>query len=286
VNEARERSYYEIALTNAQVLVAFGILLACVAGAFLSGMWVARESLRDRLEAAESAPAAAEPAQGEASPDTFEFFGGDDTPAGATDDRETPSRRAEGAAGADESQPSDAATAGAGSIAARGAGAGETGAGASGETRPRTGDAERTASESTAVEAARERAEPSERRPAAEAPSVAARAAPPEESRASSSREAASSQPAATAPAAVSEADPAPGSVVIQVFSSSDEGQANGLVSRLRGDGFRAFLSPVEVNGRTLYRVRVGPYDSRPAAESDAAELRRRHRLETWFPRS
>jgi DedD protein len=73
---------------------------------------------------------------------------------------------------------------------------------------------------------------------------------------------------------------------VIQVFSSGDQTQANNLVERLRTDGYRAFLSPVEADGRTLFRVRVGPYESRAAAETDANELKRRHRLDTWFPRS
>lgn len=73
---------------------------------------------------------------------------------------------------------------------------------------------------------------------------------------------------------------------MIQVFSSSDETQANALIARLRADGYRAFLSPVEVDGRTMFRVRVGPYESRSVADVDAAELKRRHRVDTWFPRS
>ena len=38
-----EQSYYEIALTNRQALVAFGVLLAVVIVAFGAGFWVARE---------------------------------------------------------------------------------------------------------------------------------------------------------------------------------------------------------------------------------------------------
>src|SRR3954454_14303343 len=39
-----EPSYYEIALTNRQVVVAFVILLTCILAAFFSGVWIGRES--------------------------------------------------------------------------------------------------------------------------------------------------------------------------------------------------------------------------------------------------
>ncbi|KAB2959613.1 MAG: hypothetical protein F9K18_11505, partial [Thermoanaerobaculia bacterium] len=40
--EPREPSYYEVALTHRQVLVAFVVLLTCLLAAFLSGVWVGR----------------------------------------------------------------------------------------------------------------------------------------------------------------------------------------------------------------------------------------------------
>ncbi len=43
MSESNEPSYYEIALTNRQVLVAFVLVLASVLGAFLCGVWVGRE---------------------------------------------------------------------------------------------------------------------------------------------------------------------------------------------------------------------------------------------------
>ena len=42
MSETNEPSYYEIALTNRQVLVSFVVLLTCVLAAFLSGVWVGR----------------------------------------------------------------------------------------------------------------------------------------------------------------------------------------------------------------------------------------------------
>jgi cell division septation protein DedD len=44
VSNSHEPSYYEIALTNRQVVVAFVILLTCLVAAFLSGVWIGRES--------------------------------------------------------------------------------------------------------------------------------------------------------------------------------------------------------------------------------------------------
>src|ERR1700730_4361750 len=44
VSVSHEPSYYEIALTNRQVVVAFVILLTCVVAAFFSGVWIGRES--------------------------------------------------------------------------------------------------------------------------------------------------------------------------------------------------------------------------------------------------
>ena len=43
MSDSGESSYYEIALTNRQVLTVFVILLVCVVAAFLSGVWIGRQ---------------------------------------------------------------------------------------------------------------------------------------------------------------------------------------------------------------------------------------------------
>jgi hypothetical protein len=59
VTEPREPSYYEIALTNRQVVVAFVILLVCLLSAFFSGVWIGRESTaRAQEQIASSTPPA------------------------------------------------------------------------------------------------------------------------------------------------------------------------------------------------------------------------------------
>jgi len=75
----------------------------------------------------------------------------------------------------------------------------------------------------------------------------------------------------------------ATGDVVIQVLVSSEEDKARQILDRLERSGFRAFLSPVTDGGRTLYRVRVGPFEQRAQAEEVAERLRESLNLETWI---
>jgi len=73
------------------------------------------------------------------------------------------------------------------------------------------------------------------------------------------------------------------GDLVVQVFSSNDATQARRVLGRLAQGGHPAFLSPVEVSGRTMYRVRIGPYAERATAEKVAESVRRTFKLDTWI---
>jgi cell division septation protein DedD len=123
-------------------------------------------------------------------------------------------------------------------------------------------------------------------RPATPPPPAAASAPAPETARDRESPDAA--EPARPGRRA-RDRDPTPsgslatGDVVIQVFSSSEEAKAREVLGRLEKNGFRAFLSPVADAGRTLYRVRVGPFEHRSEAEEVAERLRRALNLETWI---
>jgi cell division septation protein DedD len=44
VSDSHDQSYYEIALTNRQVMSIFVVLLVCVLGAFLGGVWLGRDA--------------------------------------------------------------------------------------------------------------------------------------------------------------------------------------------------------------------------------------------------
>ncbi len=71
--------------------------------------------------------------------------------------------------------------------------------------------------------------------------------------------------------------------LVVQVFSSTDLEQARGVEQKLLADEHPAFLSPQALDGEVMQRVRVGPYDSREAAEAAADQLAREYGLETWI---
>jgi len=72
-SESREPSYYEVALTNRQVLVAFVALLTCLVAAFFSGVWIGRG---DPSERTASTPAARATPSPEPQLDQLSFFSG------------------------------------------------------------------------------------------------------------------------------------------------------------------------------------------------------------------
>lgn len=226
MSDSYERSYYEIALTNSQVLSALAVLLLCLLGAFVGGMWVARGStpVASAEATADSAIEADVPEAGE-----FEFFGDSAEPSSEA------SRRSE---------------------------------------RPR-----QTVTPVQVAEAEPQtRSEPAQalRAPAPSQPAPERRATPP------------SPQPeAATDEDAEAGDDQQLASLyVIQVLSSNDQGQAAKTMARLQESGYRAFISPTEVEGRRMYRVRVGPYADRAQAASAEEKIKRQFRLDTWITSS
>lgn len=218
MNESYEPSYYEIALTGRQVLVAFVILLVCLVASFFSGVWVGRGGDGERGD---------EPARAEAVPADEEREGRPEEELSFFEGAPPPAER-----------PRDLGE------AAR-------------EPRP----------ESTLRE---DLGDGDDREPAG---------GPGGEDRAGA--------PPAPDPETRPEANPAgslaTGDVVIQVLVSSEEDKARDILDRLRENGFRAFLSPVADGGRTLYRVRVGPFEEKAEAERVAERLRRTFDLETWI---
>ncbi|HVR98000.1 MAG TPA: SPOR domain-containing protein [Thermoanaerobaculia bacterium] len=253
MTSSHEPSYYEIALTNRQVVVAFVILLVCLVSAFFSGMWIGRESSTRAAEQIASNPAPAQEKQEGQSLEEFEFFEkpqakGQDTPA---EPETQQSEQAEDTTLLEDFGGDDDA-------AADDAGAADDEPVQKAAPRP-------TPQPRPAAPAADERAENTKKdesvvrsRPLPEAtPSKTAQAAPP-----SGSGRA--------------------GDVVIQVFSSPEQDQAERIQARLARGGHKAFLSPVEVAGRTMYRVRIGPFNSRDEAQRVAEQVRKGYKLDTW----
>jgi DedD protein len=81
--------------------------------------------------------------------------------------------------------------------------------------------------------------------------------------------------PAATAVAATrpAAAPAANGDWVVQLGSFSGEENARRLAQRAGTFGYKAGISSYRSGGRTMYRVRVGPYESRGQADATASAL-------------
>jgi len=237
LSQSHEPSYYEIALTNRQVLVVFVVLLVCVVAAFFSGVWVGRQGEGVRI--AEVVEANDNPE--DSSPDSgaieeLHFFSGDKskvTPS-LVEVAESPKSETTLAEDVGVVEPVE-------------------------EEKPVQPPAEQSTGDTSANSATDKKSvEPVQT---------------------------AASEPPTDKSPKVADSAALEGEHVIQVFSSADEGQARKLISQLSGGGFPAFLSPVEVGGQTMYRVRIGPYADLTEAESVAARVRRSFKLDTWVTR-
>jgi DedD protein len=248
VSDSHEPSYYEIALTNRQVVVAFVILLVCLISAFFSGVWVGRESgYRSAEQMVRAAPPTEEEEKEGQNLEEFEFFGSEQKAAATTA----------------EAEP---------------------------EPEPEPEPEDSTLTEELGVEDLEPQV--AQREPAPAPPAEPAMTPRQQRIEARRQREreaaaAAAATPPATRPVRAETPPPveparAAGQVVIQVFSSPEKDQAERIRTRLTGGGHRAFLSPVEVAGRTMYRVRIGPFDSRGDAQKVAEQVRKGYKLDTW----
>jgi DedD protein len=328
VGSSHEPSYYEIALTNRQVVVAFVILLTCVVAAFFSGVWIGRESaaraqerlaLLGRGHVLDGANPDADKGKQEGQAlQEFKFFADSrqrpaaakDHPAakgdaGSRSGRERPAvamddSAAKGDAGsrserstlADDlhraggsvtpAAPAGNAAASTAPRAASGAAAASaSSAAAKRNRRDSAGSSTTQASQAPAATPASDAA--GEGEPLPGSPQPAARAARSPRAKASSGNGAASAGGDKSSISWSAAADAAAGEVVIQVFSTADKEQADKVRDGLVQAGFTAFLSPIAKGGQTMYRVRIGPFPSRTAAEPVADKVRKEHKLDTWI---
>ncbi|MES1191918.1 MAG: SPOR domain-containing protein [Steroidobacter sp.] len=91
----------------------------------------------------------------------------------------------------------------------------------------------------------------------------------------SSTRSAASTQPHGAVHEPAPAASPVMGSGwSVQLGSFAAESTAREVASGAKSHGFSAYLVPVRVGGKTLYRVRIGPFADRGAAASALSKLR------------
>jgi DedD protein len=285
VAETHEPSYYEIALTNRQVIVAFVLLLTCILGAFFSGVWIGREATaraaQDQI--VRNTPPSQGPQDGK-SLDELEFFDAKNKNKKGTDHKTAGDKLADKPADTTEIQAASSSTA---STFSTSQASPAPPASAPGSTTLADDLARRT----PAVKKTRTPAPAAPVEEAAEpAPAPAARAAsavpipapaPPARKGKNRDRTAAAAAPARAGRAADS-ASTTKGAYVIQVFSSADKTQADHIRAKLTGGGQKAYLSPIERGGRTMYRVRIGPFKSRGDAQTVADKVRKGYKMDTW----
>jgi septal ring-binding cell division protein DamX len=274
VAEPHEPSYYEIALTNRQVVVAFVVLLTCLLGAFFSGVWIGREgSVRAAQEQIVRNTPPPESKEGK-NLEELEFFDKTKKAADATKSDPQEARPSLGTTLLEDIGVKKKPTAPPPAAARE-----EPVPPAQAQTAAATPAA-------PAPDPAQERRERRKARAAAAAAAAAAQQAPPEAPPPAASAPPAPPKPVKTAKAGKtakgSTATVPKGSYVIQVFSSADQAQAERIRAKLVAGGQKAFLSPIDRGGRTMYRVRVGPFKSRDEAQKVSEKVRKGYKLDTW----
>jgi DedD protein len=65
------------------------------------------------------------------------------------------------------------------------------------------------------------------------------------------------------------------GTFVVQLGAFSDQAKAQQQQNALLSKGFNAFTEPLEINGKVMTRVRIGPFANRSAAQAELDKLRR-----------
>lgn len=157
-------------------------------------------------------------------------------------------------------------------------------------TRPTPAPASATPAPSTVTTAP-----PSATTTTAASPAASPTTAPATATSASTSKPAApaaapnASTPAAPAakegPVSPSMAEPRGDGFAIQVAALRGRGEAEGVVSRLKGKGYSAFLMPPLAGQPSVYRVRVGKFKTRAEAETVATRLERDEQFQPWITR-
>ncbi len=259
-----EPSYYEIALTNRQVVTAFVILLVCLLVAFLSGVWIGK----GQLASVEGARVVTIPpdnatveAGGKAEP--LDFF--EDIQSGGSDQGPEPQPPPRPG-----SEPE---------VVEKPAPAPDTMFGGEGDSPAAAAPAVPAAADRQASLPNSPPGKPAGKPEAGRRGSTAvADERPADRAR----REAAETPRPAQPKVAGGDPEPAAGSVIIQVFASPSRDEAEKVRVRLRKGGEKAYLSPTLVSGKTLYRVRVGPFKKRERAIVVAAKIERTYELDTW----
>lgn len=74
-------------------------------------------------------------------------------------------------------------------------------------------------------------------------------------------------------PAASNQAEPVARAWIVQAGSFTDENNAKQLHTRIAQKGFASLLVKLELEGKTIYKVRLGPFEEERAAQEMAQQL-------------
>jgi DedD protein len=80
--------------------------------------------------------------------------------------------------------------------------------------------------------------------------------------------------PSSTSAVAAAQSEPALSGFSVQLAAFSDAYGANALANKLKKAGYPVYTEPLSTSKGTLWRVRVGPYQSRDAAASSRDKLK------------
>lgn len=75
----------------------------------------------------------------------------------------------------------------------------------------------------------------------------------------------------------ITSANAAASGYVIQVLATSDKTKADGIKSSMSGEGYPVFVTSAKVDGKTVYRVRVGTYPGKGDAAAVQARMKARY---------
>jgi cell division septation protein DedD len=79
--------------------------------------------------------------------------------------------------------------------------------------------------------------------------------------------------------------EPAGDGFSIQLAALAKRDEAEGIVRRLTGKGYSAYLIAPAEGAPTVYRVRVGKFKDRREAESVSARLQKEEQFKPWIVR-
>ena len=69
---------------------------------------------------------------------------------------------------------------------------------------------------------------------------------------------------------------------VVQLTASINQSKADQLADTFAAEGYHVIQNHIERNGRTLYRVQIGPYVSKQAARAGLAKIKNRYQRNAY----